>query len=266
MYSAAERLGLKTVRISYVDSVDQYLQLEVVRDRPPTIFFDSLDASLAELKEQGHFVSPRVVLDFVNREGGASILDSRKPLDKMMVELWASAIYTQSLNGDIEYYVSVPQDDPPDAEILLFDSATRAFSMQRVEVTQHGRHSSDLTEVITKKLRKRYQDGTVLLVLVEQAQFLPVANLYEFIGKNNPHGQKISIIGGAGDAGKFKIVPWDRITTPAPDEMAWMEVIVDTTDRTKSRYRYDGVVFKPPFARTHRPVHPVFVKSISLHR
>ncbi len=265
MFAAAERLGLDTIRYCHVDSVDQYLQVEFGRDESPTIFFDTLDTSLAELKEQGHFVSPHLVLDFVNREGVGPIVDSRKPLDKMMVELWVTAIYILSLNRDSEYYVSVPRDDPPDTEILVVNSTIGTFSMQRVEITQHGRHSSNLTEVIAKKLTKRYQDGTVLLVLVEEAQSLDVAELYDFIRMNNPHGQQIFIVGGAGEAGKFKVVPWGRVIAPTPDEKAWMEITVDTRDRNKARYKYDGVVFKPPFGSRRRRVYPTFVKLVSLH-
>ena len=266
MYSAAERLGLETVRVCHVDLVDQYLQAEVVRDKSPTIFFDNLDSSLAELKEQGHFVSPRLVLDFVNREGSVSILDSRKPIDKMMVELWVTAIYTLSLNRDSEYYVSVPRDDPPDTEVLVVNSRTGAFSMERVEITQYGSHSPDLSDVLAKKLTKRYQDGTVLLVLVEEEQHLPISDLYDFIRKNNPHRQRIFFVGGAAQPGKFKVIPWDKVIVPGHSEEAWMEISVGTRNRDKERCKYDGVVFKPPFWNRLRRVYPTFVKSVSLRR
>ena len=266
MISAAESLGLETVRMSYVDFLDEYLQVGVAHDEPPTIFIDALDSNIAELKEQGHFVSPHLVLDFVDREGVGPIVDSRTPADKMMVELWVTAIYTLCLNREHDYYVRPTKDDPPGTEVLIDNNENNAISMMRVEITQHGRHSADLIDVFGKKLRKRYQDGTVLLVLVEEEQSLSVPDLCDFIWKNNPHRQQIFIIGGAGEAGKFKVVPWEVVTAPSPDEKAWVEITVDTNDRRKARCKYDGVVFKPPFTSRFRPLFPAFVKTVALHR
>ena len=42
-------------------------------------------------------------------------------------------------------------------------------------------HSKDLVEVIGKKLSKKYQEGTVLVVLVEQAESIVVNELDDFI-------------------------------------------------------------------------------------
>ena len=266
MISAADSLGLETVRMSYVDFLDEYLQVGVAHDEPPTMFIDALDSNIAELKEQGHFVCPHLVLDFVDREGIGPIVDSRTPVDKMMVELWVTAIYTLCLNRECDYYVRLTRDDPPDTEVLIDNSENNTISMMRVEITQHGRHSTDLIDVIGKKLRKRYQDGTVLLVFIEEEQSVSITDLCDYIWKNNPHRQEIIIIGGAGGAGKFKIVPWEEVTAPSPDEMTWLEIIVDTNDRSKARCKYDGVVFKPPFTSRFRRLFPVFVKSVALHR
>lgn len=266
MYLAAERLGLQAVRVCHLEPVDQYLQVGVGGDDSPTLFIDTLETSVAELKEQGHFLSPHIVLEFVAREGVGAIVDSRDPLDRMMVELWVTAIYTLCRNRACDYYVSATRSDPPDTEVLIDDRTDDAIAMERVEVTQHGKHSSDLTEVIGKKLRKRYQEGTVLLVLVEEAQFIPVADLYEFIRMNNPHRQRICVVGAAREAGTFKVVPWDEVTAPTPDEKAWMEITVDTKDRGRARCQYDGVVFKPPFANRLRRVFPIYVRSVILRR
>ena len=266
MFSVAENLGLKAVRMSYVDFIEQYLQVSVARDEPLTIFIDTLDANVAELKEQGQFVSPHLLLDFVDGEGVGQIMDSRTPADKMIVELWVTSIFTLCLNGNNDYYVRPGREDPPDTEVLVEESEKNAISMIRVEITQHGRHSDDLTDVIGKKLRKRYQDGTVLLVLVEEEQALPLEELYDFIEKHNPHRQRIVILGGAGEAGKFKIVPWEDVTAPTPDEKAWKEITVDTKDRSKAHCKYDGIVFEPPYSSRFQRLFPVFVKTVSLHR
>ena len=55
---------------------------------------------------------------------------------------------------------------------------------------------------------------TVLIVLVEQAERIMVAELDEFIRTNNPYNQRIFIIGGSTAPGNFKIVPWYEVTKP----------------------------------------------------
>ena len=154
MISAAERLGLETVRMSYVDFLDEYLQVGVAHDEPLTFFIDALDSNIAELKEEGHFVSPHLVLELVKREGVGSIMNSRTLVDKMMVELFVTAIYTLCLNREHDYYVRPIQNDPPDTEVLVDNSENNAISMMRVEITQHGRHSPNLNDVIGKKAQK----------------------------------------------------------------------------------------------------------------
>ena len=266
MISVAGHLGLESVRMSYVDIIDQYMRVGAADNGPLTIYVDTLDSSVAELKEQGHCVSPHRVLDFVDREGIGPILDSRQRVDKVIVELWLTAIFTRCLDGDREYYVRIARDDPPDTEVLMIDKKTNALQVMRVEVTQHGRYSTSVHDIVGKKLRKRYQDGTVLLVLVEETQELAVADLYSFIQQNNPRRQRVVIIGGAGEASKFKVVPLDRVDTPTPGEMAWMEITVDTKDGGRGRCRYDGVVFKPPYTSRFRQVFPVFIRAVELHR
>ena len=266
MISAAERLGLGSVRVCYADFIGQHMRVVVAENGPLTIFIDTLDSSVAQLKEQGHFVCPHRLLDFVDHEGLGPILDSRKRLDKLMIELWATAIFTLCLREDREYYVSAALNDPPDTEVMMVDKETGGVKMMRIEITQHGKHSTNVTDVIGKKLMKRYQDGTVLVVLVEESQELSIVELYDFVGRNNPHGQEIYIIGGAGEANKFKVIPWDKVTAPTPGEKAWMEITVNTKDRSKGRCKYDGVVFKPPQMSRFPHAFPVFIKAIDLHR
>ena len=140
--------------------------------------------------------------------------------------------------------------------------------MIRVEITQYGRHSESVVDVIGKKLLKRYQDGTVLVVLVEQSTRVPVADLYEFIRKNNPHHQRIYIIGGGAEAGRFIVIPCDEISSPTPGEKAWMEMNVHAKDASMGHLRCEGVVFTPRDNRFSRlsPAFPMFVKKIELRR
>ena len=260
MVSVAGHLGLESVRMSYVDLIDQYICVSTAGNGPLAAHFDTLDASVAELREQGHFVSPRQVLDFVAREGIGPMLDSKQHVDRAMAELWVTAVFTLSLDGDREYYVRMVRDDPPDTEVLMTDKKARTVQMMRVEVTQYGIYSKSVTEVIGKKLRKRYQEGTVLLVLVEEAEELTVFNLYDFIQENNPHGHRVAIIGGAGEVDKFKVLHWDTSGETAT------ALVVDTNVRDNGRCEYEGVVFKPPYTTRFRPVFPVFVRTVELHR
>ena len=271
MISLAGHLGLESVRVSYVDEDDQYMRVGTAGNAPLfTFFVDTLDSNVAQLKEQGLFVSPHRVLDLVDHEGVGPILDSRERVDKMMVELWVTAIYAYALclDGDRDYYVRAARDDPPDTEVLVVDKKTGCLKASRVEITQYGKYSTSVTEVIGKKLRKRYQDHTILLVLVERSERLSIVDLDELIQKNNPHGQKICIIVGAGEAGRFKVLPWDEVTAaPTPGLMTWKEIIVDTKDRSKGRCEYDGVVYDPPpTSKFSRRAFPVFIREIELHR
>ena len=258
MISAAGHLGLASVRMTYVDVIDQYMRVSTAGNSQ--IHIDSLNSSVAELREQGYFVSPHRVLDFVGREGIGPILDSRQRDFKAIVELWVTAIFTLSLDRGREYYVRMVRDDPPDTEVLMTDRQTNSFQMMRVEVTQYGRYSTSVTEVIGKKLQNRYQEGTVLLVLVERAEQFAVFDLYDFIQDNNPHRQTVVIIGGAEKVGKFKVLRWDTSGETAT------AIAVDTNDRDNGRWEYDGVVFEPPFTSRFRHVFPVFVRKVELHR
>lgn len=104
-------------------------------------------------------------------------------------------------------------DDPPDVQVLSVDGATRKMSATQVEVTRLGPHTTDLTEVLANKLRKRYHRNTVLVVLVEQATSVEIFNLHDFVRANNAHQQEIVIIGGTERAGHLQILRWD-IDTP----------------------------------------------------
>ena len=259
MISVAGHLRLESVRMSYVDFIDQHMRVSTARNGPVAIHIDTLDSSVTELREQGYFVSPQRVLDFVAREGIGPILDSRQRVHKAMVELWVTAIFTISIDGDLECYVRLVRDDPPDTEVLMIDKKTRDLQMLRVEVTQHGRYTTSVTEVLGEKLQKRYQEGTVLLVLVEEAEELAVFDLYDFIQKNNPHSHRVEMIGGAGETGKFWVLHWD-----ASGEMA-TAIPVDMNDGNHGRREYDGVVFKPPYTSRFRNVFPVYIRTFELH-
>ena len=266
MVSAAICLGLEEVRFSYVDEVQQqHMKVDLSTDRPLIIFLDRLRFDVRELKEQAVFVSPYQVLALVERIGFYETFASRHPADKQLIELWTAAVFTLCLGRERDYYVRLARDDPPDAEVLEINAADRNLRGISLEITQRGSHSKDLVDVIGKKLRKKYQKGTVLVVLVEQAENILINELDDFIRTNNPYHHRIFIIGGSKTPGSFKVVPWDEVTKPTHSETAWLEINVDAENASKGHCGYEGVVFKPPGSR-FLPPHPVFVKELELRR
>ena len=265
LVSAAERLGLEAMRISYFDEVEQYMKGDLSKDGPLTTFVDTLRLEVGELKEQAVFVSPRHVMAVVERIGFFKTLASRQLADKQLIELWIAAVFTLCLDRGQDYYVRLVNDDPPDAEVLGMDGAARQKSRIKVEISQHGRYSKGLVDVIEKKLRKKYQEGTVIVVLVERAESVPVADLDDFIRKNNPHDQRVVIIGGSETAGRFKVVPWQEVIEPTSGEPALLEMDVDAERASMGHRGYEGVVLPPLWTR-FLPSFPVFVKKLELHR
>ena len=186
MVSAAKGLGLEEVRFSYVEEVQQqYMKIDLSVERPLTIFLEILRFDVRELKEQSVFVSPYLVLDLVERFGFYETFASRQTADKQLVELWIAAVFTLWLGRESDYYVGMARDDPPDVVVLKIDGADRTMLEIELEITQYGSHSKDLVNVIGKKLRKKYQKGTVIVVLVEQAENIVVNELNDFIRTNN---------------------------------------------------------------------------------
>ena len=120
-----------------------------------------------------------------------------------------------------------------------------------------------LVDVIGKKLRKRYQEGTVVVVLVERAESVPVADLDDFIREDNPYDHRIVIIGGSETAGSFKVVPLEEVIEPTSGEPSLLEIDVDAESASRGHRGHEGVVLAPLWSR-FRPS-PVFVKKLELH-
>ena len=266
MVSAAKGLGLEEVRVSYVEEVQQqYMKVDLSVEGPPTIFLDTLRYDVREFKEQSLFVNPYQMINLVGRIGFYETFASRHPADKQLIELWIAAVFTMCLDRSRDYYVGLINDDAPDVVVLEIDGSTRNMKGIRLEITQHGRYSKGLVEVIGKKLRKKYQEGTILVVLAEQAENILINELDDFIRANNPFNQQIFVIGGSETPGSYKVVPWSEVSKPTPSETAWLEIIVDANNVSKGHRGYQGVVVKPPGSR-FLPLHPVFVKKLDLHR
>ena len=267
MVSAAKGLGLEEVRFSYTEEVQQlYMKIDLSVERPLTIFLDTLRFDVQELKEQSVFVSPYFVLDLVERFGFYETFASRQTADKQLVELWIAAVFTLLLGRFSDYYVGMARDDPPDVVVLKIDGADRTMREIELEITQYGSHSKDLVNVIGKKLRKKYQEGTVIVVLVEQAENIIVNELNEFIRTNNAYNQNVVIIGSSQPPGSFKAVVWGELIKPKPSEDdGWWEISMDANNASKGYRGYEGVVLKPIGSR-FLPLNPVFVKELELRR
>ena len=111
------------------------------------------------------------------------------------------------------------------------------------------------------------KDGTVLVVLVEHSGNLSLSDLQNFLRRNNPYNQQIFLLGGGADAGSFKIVSCNDVSSPTPDETAWMEMKVDAKMASKGHRAYVGVSFEPRGSSRLRrvfPQYPIFVKKVAL--
>ena len=103
-----------------------------------------------------------------------------------------------------------------------------------------------------------------MVVIEETEQFL-VAELHDFIRDNNPHGLRIFVIGGTGEAGRFKGLPCDKITCDDADYFEWMEKKVDQRDRNAGFLGLDGV-FCETSGLGRFPQMPLFVREVKLSR
>ena len=259
---------MESVRLTYLDEFDQYMNLDLSSEMLNgrfIPFLDTLKADVGELEDIECFLSPDTVLNFLERVGFGATLASRKRADKQMVELLSGAILTMCLDPDENCYVKPVKDDPPDVELLVVDPENFDFRVDRLEITQHGKYSESLFELIGKKLEKRYQKGTTLVVIVEKKESFVVAELDDLIRRNNPHGQHLVIIRGTGRPGKFLAVPWDEVSPLSPGKAECLEIEVDQKERSTGFRGYQGVFYKAS-ARWRMPRMPLFVKEVELSR
>ena len=266
LVTVARRLGLQSLRAAYVDETDQYMKIDLSDPDRATVYVDALESDFAGLKAQGHFVTPSLVMSLLDRIGRASVLDSRKPTDKQIAELWVAALFTLGLSDDSAYYVRPVREDPPDVEVLVVDRADGRLSAIRVEVAQCTRHSQSVFEVIGKKLLKRYHDGTVIVVLVEQSLDIAAGEMFDFIRSNNLQNHRVYIVGGGFKPQSIRIVPCFEVPEPGTDEMAILNMDVRVDEASKGFLGYEGVVYRPPRNSSIQYPLPVYVKKVTLTR
>lgn len=266
MISVARSLGMDSVRVTYVDELQKYMKIDISDKQYFSIFIDSLSSNISELKDMGHFVSPYNIFALVDEIGLDSILECKNSIDKEIFELWVTALFSLGMDSHNQaHYVRPVRDNVPDTEILTAKYESGDIQETKIEITQYRKHSENIYEIIKKKLMKRYDEDTVVVVLADKKEEIYVADLYEFIHKNNSDNRRLYIIGGVGDENRMKIVPCGEIKSTL-DEKEWVEINIDVGNRKKVRNRYDGVIFKVPFMKRFHRVVPVFVREISLSR
>ena len=268
LVSVCRRLDMESVRVAYVEQIGQYVNIDLsrgARREPLTAFLDVLEADVAELQDIECFISPAAVFGYLERIGFGATLASRKPADKQMVELLTGAVFTMFLDEVHDYYVKPVQDDPPDVEVLAVKRDSRALSTMKLEIVQAWKYSESVFEVIGQKLAKRYARGTVLVVVIEEREQFLVAELHDFIRDNNPHGLRIFVIGGTGNAGRFKGLPCDEIVCDGADSFEWMEHEVDQRERNAGFLGFDGVFCETSGLAGFMKI-PLFVREVKLSR
>ena len=265
MVSAAYCLGLKDVRVSFFEEYQLFMKLDLSEEEGPLTFFvDTLHLNIKRLKKEHVWVNPSQVLTLLARDDPDKTLTSRRLIDKQLIELWVAAVYSLCYDRGQNYYVRLVERDPPDAEVLAIDDAG-LWSRIGVEVTQHGSHSSGLIEVIKKKLRVKYSTGTVIVVLVEQAERFQISELSKVMQHGNPHSQQICIVGRSRESDKFQIVTYFGNKTSDSGESGLLVAELDEVEASKGFRGYEGIVFTPPESRFARPP-LVFVRNLILDR
>jgi len=262
-------LDVKSVRAFFLDAADQYVNFDLSSHRSSgrkIMFLDTLQANIAKLHDFGFFLSPDAVFGYVERAGFDATLASRKPADKQMIELFIASVLTMSLDHDKDYYVRPVKDDPPDVELLGVERDGSFSPLAMLEIAQHGSFSESLFNVIGNKLAKRYQKGTILVVMVEETETIEVGELDEFVRNNNPHGQRLFVVGCNGQPGKFLVVPWDEVSPLGPGKAECLEIEVDQKERGTGFQGYRGVFCKPSPLWNLLDGTPLYVKEVVLTR
>lgn len=262
----ARSLGLDSVRMSYVEELATYMRYDLSEDRPFTLFVDSISSDLSELKDKGHFVSPYNIFRLVDNIGQDKVVACQNEIDKAIFELWITALFCLNLDSSNRaYYVRPVRDNAPDTEILTADYETANIQVTKIEVTHYSKHSNDIYEIIKKKLMKRYDETTTIVIYTSKNDEISVAELYDLIKKNNPDNRQVEIVTGTGDGNNVRVIPCGEIKS-TEKTTEWKEINVDLPRKKAMRYKYDGVIYKARYMRRLDIQLPVFIKEIRLSR
>ena len=261
MWLIARRLGLKELRLSYFEESDSYLKWDISKSEIATIFIDTWHWDIEKLRDENVWVNPAQVLALPARHDFDNVLRSRRLANKQLIELWIAAVYTLGYDRGRNYYVRLADSDPPDAEVLAI-SDVGTVNLFGIEITQHGPHSPGLTELIRKKLDTKLPTGTTIVIFVEQAERISFSDLQRVMDHDNPHSQRICIVGWSQEPHQFKFATYLDDKTSGPKGKKWRIQDFDDRDASHGYRGYEGVVFSPkgPAARQE----PLFVKKLVL--
>ena len=266
MISVARSLGLDSVRMLYVEEYETYMRYNLEKEQPFTLFVDSISSNVHEQREMGHFVSPYNIFRLADKIGMDTIIASQNAIDKEIFELWVTAVFSLSLDSrNSAYYVRLVRDNAPDTEILEADFKESNIQIIKIEVTHYNKHSDNIYEIIKKKLTKRYDKNTVIVIYTSKNDEIYVNDLYDFIQKNNSDKRQIDIVTGTCDRNIARIIPCGKIKSDEKT-IEWAEIKIDLAKNKAMRYKYDGVIYKARYLRGYHTQFPVFIKEIGLSR
>ena len=259
----ARRLGLKELRIAYVEENNSYIRWDISETGPLTLFVDTSHLDFEKLREEIVWTTPSQILTLTARYDFNKVSRSRRLADKQLMELWITSVFSLCCVPGRNYYVRLAESDPPDAEVLALGDAGEVNRIG-IEITQHGVHSPGLTELIRKKLRFRLPTGTIIVIFVAQAEYVSLPDLKEVIDHNNPHNQQICIVGQSQEPHQFKFATYGGDKPSDPKENWWSVKDFDDRDASRGYRGYEGVMYMPkgPVARQQL----LFVKNLALDR
>ena len=262
MISVAEKLGIEAVRMSWVPEIQQYMKLDTSPKRVFTVFVDSMSWNILDLKDMGYFVSPSCLIPLVKEIGVETIWECKNSIDKAMFELLVSAVVTLGMNRQgRDHYVRLVKDIAPDTEILTTDHVSHRVHMTKLEVTRYSWHEQNIYDVIKKKLRKRYAEGTVIVIFVSLEVSITVAELLNVIHTENTDDWPVCLL--VNMEGKLKIISCGGRRSNS-DELGWVESIIDSGIEGHTPNKYDGVVLRVPFMKRSNKAFPTYVKKVRL--
>lgn len=265
VWLAARRLGLSELRLSHDADYDFYRKLDISQRGPLTAFIDAVLWNFEKLREEDVWVNPSQVLALPARDefDFDKVLRSRQLADKQFIELWIAAVFTLCCDRGRNYYVKLAKSDPPDAELLAIGDAGEVIQ-HGIEITRHEAHSPGLVELIRKKLRTKLPTGTIIVILVEQPEHNASPVLSTVMDQDNPHGQRICIVGLSQEPHHFKFVTYRDDETSDPEEKGWLEMDIDVRAARPGCRGYEGVVYSPKSSVV--PPQLLFVKNLVLDR
>lgn len=156
------------------------------------------------------YLSPSFLFDWwdgvIRHCGPEAALYNKSPDFKLGRELWVAAMFACAMRkqSSIEHWVKPVKDTAPDAIVAYFKKDDIGYGELKysIEVTTYGKYSQSLETVLKAKLDNNYPDYTRIICYIsdrEQPEDINVTALRDFVGRNNPTGFEVWILGAADD-------------------------------------------------------------------